>query len=244
MTSAKATAPHIGFDRFIPLDWAACALRVCAGVESPETLETLIAETEPGEASRKKTRSVLKGLWLEPRADLIPFADRGVAILAEIDAATVPALCWGMAIAGYPFFGKVAELIGRLTSIQGECTSTEIHRRMAETHGERETAYRAVNRVMQTQASWGAMERIDKGRRVVRKPPMAICHEGLTAWLIEAVIRYSGKAMPVTALQSSAVLYPFLLDRPLALLVSRSAVLELRADGSRSQIVALQQITI
>lgn len=70
-----------------------------------------------------KTRSVLKGLWLEPWADLIPLANRGVEILAELDAPAVPALCWGMAIMGYPFFGKVAELIGRLTSIQGECTS-------------------------------------------------------------------------------------------------------------------------
>lgn len=240
MTPTKIAAPHIGFDRFIPLDWAACALRIRAGVEKPETLETLIAEMEPGEASRKKTRSVLKGLWLEPRADLIPFADRGIEILAEIDAPTVTALCWGMAIAGYPFFGKIAELIGRLTSIQGECTSAEIHRRMAETHGERETAYRAANRVMQTQAGWGALERIDKGRRVVRRPPMAISHEGLTAWLIEAALRYTGKGMSVATLQSSAVLYPFSLDQPLAFVVSRSPALELRADGSRSQVVALR----
>lgn len=240
MTPTKIAAPHIGFDRFIPLDWAACALRIRAGVESPETLETLIAETDPGEASRKKSRSVLKGLWLEPRADLIPLADHGIEILAEVDAPAVPALCWGMAIAGYPFFGKVAELIGRLTSIQGECTSAEIHRRMAETHGERETAYRAANRVMQTQAGWGALERMDKGRRVVRRPPMTVSHDGLTAWLIEAAIRYTGKAMSVATLQSSAVLYPFSLDQPLAFVVSRSPTLELRADGSRSQIVAIQ----
>jgi hypothetical protein len=240
LKGTKTAAPHIGFDRFIPLDWAACALRVRAGVESPETLETLIAETEPGEASKKKTRSVLKGLWLEPRAHLIPFADRGVEILAEVNEPAVTALCWGMAIAAYPFFGKVAEQIGRLTSLQGECTSAAIHRRIAETYGERETARRAANRVMQTQASWGALERIDKGRRVVRRPPMTVSHDGLTAWLIEAAIRYTGKAMSVATLQSSAVLYPFSLDQPLAFVVSRSPSLELRADGSRSQIVAIR----
>jgi hypothetical protein len=62
-----------------------------------------------------------------------------------------------MAIAAYPFFGKVAELIGRLTAIQGDCATAEIHRRMAETYGEREGTHRAANRVIQTQASWGPL---------------------------------------------------------------------------------------
>lgn|GEM_PF-6537132 len=105
--------PHIGFDRFIPLDWATCALRVRAGQKTPETLEALIGERERSEASRRKTRSILKGLWLAPRADLAPFADRGAEFLGEVDASAVPALCWGMAISAYPFFGKVAELTRR-----------------------------------------------------------------------------------------------------------------------------------
>jgi hypothetical protein len=127
LKSTKTAAPHIGFDRFIPLAWAACALRIRACLESAEALEALVSVTEPGEASRKKTRSVLKGLWLEPRADLIPFTDRGAEILAEVNEPAVPILCWGMAIAAYPFFGKVAEQIGRLTSLQGECSCAEIH---------------------------------------------------------------------------------------------------------------------
>jgi hypothetical protein len=240
LTSQKSSVPHIGFDRFIPLDWATCALRVRAGQETSETLEALIGEKERSEASRKKTRSVLKGLWLAPRTDLMPFADRGAELLGEVEASALPALCWGMAISAYPFFGKVAELTGRLTSIQGDCASAEIHRRMAETYGERETAYRAANRVMQTQADWGSLERIDKGRRVVRQLPSAISHDELTAWLIEAALRYTGKAMSMSMLGSSAVLYPFSLNQPLALIVSRSPALELRTDGSRAQMVAIQ----
>ena len=137
MTNTESNVPHIGFDRFIPLDWATCALRVRAGQETPETLEALIGERERSEASRKKSRSVLKGLWLAPRTGLALFADRGAVLLGEIEASAVPALCWGMAISAYPFFGKVAELTGRLTSIQGDCASAEVHRRMAETYGER-----------------------------------------------------------------------------------------------------------
>jgi hypothetical protein len=240
LTKATSNVPHIGFDRFIPLDWAACALRVRAGQETSETLEALIGEKEPSEASRKKTRSVLKGLWLAPRADLRPFADRGAELLVEVEASAVPALCWGMAISAYPFFGKVTELTGRLTSIQGDCASAEIHRRMAETYGERETTYRAANRVMQTQADWGTLTRVDKGRRIIRRTPITVSHDDLIAWLIEAALRYTGKAMSVASIQSAAVLYPFCLDQPLGLVVSRSPTLELRADGARSQIVAIR----
>ena len=239
MTKTESNVPHIGFDRFIPLDWAACALRVRAGQETFEALEALIGEKERSDASRKKTRSVLKGLWLAPRADLTLFADRGAELLADVDASAVPALCWGMAISAYPFFGKVAELTGRLTAIQGDCTSAEIHRRMAETYGERETAYRAANRILQMQADWGCLERVDKGRRLIRQAPMIISHDGLIAWLIEAVVRYTGKAMSVDHIQSAAVLYPFSIDQPVAFIISRSSTLDLRADGSRSQVVAI-----
>jgi len=240
LNRTTSSVPHIGFDRFIPLDWATCALRVRAGQETCETLEALIGEKDRSEASRKKTRSVLKGLWLAPRADLRPFADRGAELLGEVNASVVPALCWGMAISAYPFFGKVAELTGRLTSIQGDCASKEVHRRMAETYGERETAYRAANRVIQTQADWGALERVDKGQRIIRRPPMNVSHDGLLAWLIEAALRYTGKAMSVAALESSAILYPFSLQQPLAFIVSQNPALELRADGSRAQMVAIQ----
>jgi hypothetical protein len=240
LNRTTSSVPHIGFDRFIPLDWATCALRVRAGQERSETLEVLIGEKERSEASRKKTRSVLKGLWLAPRADLIPFADRGAELLGKVEASAVPALCRGMAISAYPFFGKVAELTGRLTSIQGDCASKEIHRRMAETYGERETAYRASNRVMQTQADWGTLTRVDKGRRIIRRTPMTISHQGLIAWLIEAALRYTGKAMSLAALESSAILYPFSLQQPLAFIVSQYPALELRTDGSRAQMMAIQ----
>ena len=240
MTNTERNVPHIGFDRFIPLDWAARALRVRAGQATSEALEALIGEKERSKASRKKTRSVLKGLWLAPRADLTLFADRGAELLAEVDASAVTALCWGMAIAAYPFFGKVAELTGRLTSIQGDCASAEIHRRMAETYGERETAYRAANRVMQTHADWGSLERVDKGRRLIRRPPIIISHDGLTDWLIEAAIRYAGKALSLAAIQSSPVLYPLRLEQSVSHVVSESRSLELQADGGRLQVIAIR----
>jgi hypothetical protein len=59
------------------------------------------------------------------------------------------------------------------------------------------------------------------------------------AWLIEAALRYQGKAMALATLQSTAVLYPFLLGQPLAYVVANSEALELRSEGPSQQFVAL-----
>ena len=122
------TSPQIGFDRYIQLDWARSALRVRAGVETLEELTDLIDASHTGTAAKKKTRTVLNRLWLEPRSELVELSDRAVAIYKSDPGASVAALTWGMAIATYPFFGAVAEIVGRLLRLQGECSSAEVHR--------------------------------------------------------------------------------------------------------------------
>ena len=236
-----STVPKIGFDRFIQMDWVACALRVRAGLSSDEELNALLDAVGLGVAARKKTRTVLNRLWLEPRPELTDFADRGARIYKEQADISASALSWGMAIATYPFFGKVAELMGRLSALQGDCTSAELHRRMSEIYGEREGTYRMTNMVLQSQASWGAMERVDKGKRLIRKPSIQLQDQLLIAWIIEATIRHMGKALSLATLQSLPVLYPFTLDCSLSFLVSTSEHLELRSEGTRAQFVALRE---
>ncbi len=236
----NSSAPKIGFDRFIPLDWAAAALDIRAGLAGLDDLYALLDAAELGVEARKKTRTVLNRLWLEPRAELVDFADRGVAIHKTQPDIPVAALCWGMSVATYPFFGKVAELVGRLSAIQGDCASAEVHRRMSETYGEREGTRRMTNMVIQSQASWGAVERVEKGKRVIRLAPTAIDNDELTAWLIEAAVRNASKPISVPSLQSLPVLFPFILTRPLAYVVSNSANLILRSEGPSNQVVALR----
>ncbi|MCB4322568.1 hypothetical protein KOE80_10195 [Alcaligenes sp. 13f] len=238
----NASAPQIGFDRFIQLDWAAAALNVRTGVAGLDDLNALLDASELGVEAKKKTRTVLNRLWLEPRAELVDYADSGMAIHKAQPDIPVAALCWGMAVATYPFFGKVAELVGRLSAIQGDCASAEVHRRMSETYGEREGTRRMTNMVIQSQASWGAVERVEKGKRVIRLAPTVIDNDELTAWLIEAAVRYSGKPVSLPSLQSLPVLFPFTLTQPLGYVVSNSASLSLRAEGPSNQFVALRSM--
>ena len=236
----NSSAPKIGFDRFIQFDWAATALRIRAGMAGLDDLNALLDAAELGAEAKKKTRTVLNRLWLEPRAELVDYADRGTAIYKTQPDIPVAALCWGMSMATYPFFGKVAELVGRLSAIQGDCASAEVHRRMSETYGEREGTRRMTNMVIQSQASWGAVERVEKGKRVIRLPQTPIDNDELTAWLIESAVRYAGKPISVPSLQSLPVLFPFTLTRPLAYVASNSANLILRSEGPSNQFVALR----
>ncbi|MBE2264079.1 MAG: hypothetical protein IAE92_15135, partial [Burkholderiaceae bacterium] len=206
-----------------------------------DDLNALLDAAELGVEAKKKTRTVLNRLWLEPRAELVDFADRGAAIHQTQPDIPVAALCWGMSVATYPFFGKVAELVGRLSAIQGDCASAEVHRRMSETYGEREGTRRMTNMVIQSQASWGTVERVEKGKRVIRLAPTVIDNDELTAWLIEAAVRYANKPLAITNLQTQPVLFPFNLTQSLAYLVSNSEHLTVRSEGPGNQFVALRE---
>jgi hypothetical protein len=53
------TAPQIGFDRFIQLDWVAAALKVRAGVASLDELNELLDAAGLGNEAKIKTRTKL-----------------------------------------------------------------------------------------------------------------------------------------------------------------------------------------
>ena len=235
----SSSSSQIGFDRFIDLDWAAKALHIRAGMADLEELGQMLDSSHTGPAAKKKTRTVLNRLWLEPRAELVDFADRGVAIFRDAPDTSASPFTWGMALATYPFFGKVAEIVGRLTALQGDCTSAEIHRRMAEIYGEREGTRRMTNMVLQSQASWGAIERVDKGKRIVRQTAMNLNGLPVAAWLAEACIRFNGRALPIASIESSPAIYPFVLGGSTAYLLFQSRALEMRVDSAGNQVVGL-----
>lgn len=225
-------APKIGFDRFIPIAWATAALQTRGEATTLDDLHAMLRAAGLGAAALKKTRTVLNRLWLEPRPDLADFAARGVALFKQDPGVPPAALSWGMAIATYPFFGKVAELVGRLSALQGDCSSAEVHRRMSESFGEREGTYRMTNMVLQTQASWGALERAEKGNRLTRKSPIVVGSAPAVAWLAEAALRYASKAVPLEAISSLPVLYPFLLDQPVGYVLSTTSTFEVRSESA------------
>ena len=233
----NAVVPKIGFDRFIKGEWATMAVKVRAGKAEPEDVMALLESDGLSVAARKKTKTVLNRLWLEPRDELTDFVNRGVALYQA--GTSVSVLHWGVAIATYPFFAHVAEMVGRLTAIQGDCATTEVHRRMSERYGEREGTYRMTNMVLQSQADWGAIRRVENGRRLVRESSIAVTSIALTGWLIEAAIRSAGKPLAMATVGSLPMIYPFSMETSLAYAAARNDVLEIRSVGAGKEIVAI-----
>ena len=239
MSRMIAAIPRIGFDRFIKLEWATMALKLRAGLADHTDFNEILNSAALGLAAKKKTRTVLNRLWLEPRAELVEFADRGIKLFVSNPEQSA-ALCWGMSIATYPFFGRVAELVGRLAFLQGDCASAEVHRRMSEIYGEREGTYRMTNMVLQSQENWGAISREQRGKRLKLSKLPPLPSEHMTEWLVEAVLRYHGKPLPIASLQSMPVIYPIHFDQPLAYLASKSSTMAVLSEGPSQQFVALR----
>jgi hypothetical protein len=233
-------APQIGFDRFIRLDWAAAALRVRSGAADIGELDQILTEAHAGPEAKKKTRTVLNRLWLEPREEVVGLADRGVDIFARVSNAQVEVLTWGMAIAVYPFFAKVAEIVGRLTAIQGDCTTAEVHRRMAEIYGEREGTRRMTNMVLQSQIDWSVLSKSENGKTLTRKPSMAVQSPETVQWLSAALLMHVGRPLGLDGLAGQPTMFPFSLGDNLGYLLSSSDALEVRADSAGTRIVGLK----
>lgn len=233
----NSAAPKIGFDRFIKGDWATMAVKVRAGQAEPRDVIALLESEGLSVAAIKKTKTVLNRLWLEPRDELADFVNRGAALYQA--GASVSVLHWGVSIATYPFFAHVAEMVGRLTAIQGDCATTEVHRRMSERYGEREGTYRMTNMVLQSQADWGAIRRVESGRRIVRESSIAVTDTTLTGWLIEAAIRSAGKPLSLATVGALPLLYPFLMETSLAYGAAENKLLEIGSVGSGREVVGL-----
>jgi hypothetical protein len=237
----QSKAPKIGFDRFIRLEWAATALQVRSGLADIGHLDDILTQAHGGLKAKKNTRTVLNRLWLEPRDEVAGLAQRGVDIFRAVPDAQVTALTWGMAVAVYPFFAKVAEIVGRLTSIQGDCTTAEVHRRMVEIYGEREGTRRMTNMVLQSQVDWSLLEKSENGKTLIRKPRMAVQSPETVQWLSEALLTHVGRPLTLDGLSGQPTMFPFSLGDNLGYVLSLSNAFEMRSDSAGSRIVGLKE---
>lgn len=233
-------APQIGFDRFIRLDWAEAALRVRSGAADVSELDQILSGSHSGLEAKKKTRTVLNRLWLEPREELSGLATRGVDIFRAVADPQVAVLTWGMALAVYPFFAKVAGIVGRLTSIQGDCTTAEVHRRMAEIYGEREGTRRMTNMVLQSQVDWSLLRKSKNGKTLARNGPVAVQSPETVQWLSEALLTNVDRPLTLEGLCDQPTMFPFSLGRNLGYVLSLSDAFDVQADSSGTRIVKLK----
>jgi hypothetical protein len=162
-----STPIQIGFSQRVQLDWLEQTAALVLAGQTREQIEATLQERLRDKLSiggtaqrgnREKAITILLKTWVSVPTWLQPFRDDGLGILRRLPPADRIAVHWGMTMAAYPFFGAVAETVGRLMRLQGTCVAAQIQRRLREQLGERDTVARAARRILRCFVDWDVLQ--------------------------------------------------------------------------------------
>ena len=210
---------QIGFSQRIRMEWLEQTAQLFLAGNSKEEIETALQDmlrdklSGGGKAkrgNREKAITILMRIWVNVPKRLEPFRDDGLKLLTQLPPDRHLPVHWGMSMAVYPFFGFVAQTVGRLFTLQDTASASQVQRRIREQLGERETVARAARRLLRCFADWGVLKDTDKKGIYVAAPQQALKNRKLLGWLIEgALISNGSNALPLRSLSSSAAFFPF-----------------------------------
>ncbi len=120
---------QIGFSQRIQLEWLEqTAVLYLAGNPKKEiqtTLQDILQDklsvgSDARSGSRGKVITILLNVWISVALDIQDLRDDGLELLKQTPVSDHLPLHWGMSMAAYPFFGSVAETVGRLLQLQDD----------------------------------------------------------------------------------------------------------------------------
>ena len=242
---------QIGFSQRIRLEWfEQTANLVLAGNDKAavnDTLQALLKDkvfvgSQAERSNREKIITILLRTWLTVPHELEMLRDEGLELLKRIPRRNHLAIHWAMVMAVYPFWSGVAVQVGRLLRLQGSAAVAHIQRRVREQYGERETVFRATQRVVRSYLDWGVLQETGSKGIYTAGTTLPIDDARLIAWLTEAALyaRANGLA-PLKALLDSPSLFPFRI-KPIHAesLVAASCRLDMLRHGLDDDLVVLR----
>lgn len=148
--------------------------------------------------------------WVTPDRDLLPMRDAALSIARRSSVGNRVPLHWAMMSAAYPFWHKVANLIGRLLSLQEIVSQRQVRNRCYEAFGEKTTVERSARRVVRTFVSWGVLDETDTTGCYRKGATTRITDPELVCLLYESSLAASSDhIMPLSTLQNSPALFAF-----------------------------------
>jgi hypothetical protein len=197
---------------------------------------------ERGEQTYTKAVTQIMKCWVSPEKDLRPFRDAALAYVRTADRSDRVVLHWAVTIAVYPFWHRVAAVVGRLLNLQEAVSQSQIRQRCYEAFGERTTIERSARRVMRSFVDWGVLEDSDTKGMYRRPPSVVVTSHELATLLIEAVLLAipEGRA-PQSQILSHPGLFPFKLPMMSAsLIVSHSERIDVGRYGLDDELLRLR----
>ena len=238
---------QIGFSQRIHLDWLGYTANLVLAGNSKEEIVAALSErlkeklsvgNQPERGNRDKAITILTKVWVTVPKELQSLRDEGLDHLRCRGPTDRVLVHWCMCMAVYPFFGTVADAVGRLLRLQGTAGAAQVQRRLRERFGERETVARAARRILRAYIDWGVLlETDEKGlyrgtaKRVIDDPPLAI-------WVIKAMLFASGdNPRSVFTLLNRPHLFPFDVGLPSMREVEACEALEIFRHGLDQEVL-------
>jgi hypothetical protein len=241
---------EVGFSQRIRLEWLQYTAELFLTGSTREQIQTKLQNLLREQLSvggtaergnREKAITILLKIWVSVPKPLEALRNDGLAFLKRLPLHDQLAVHWGMTLAVYPFFGVVAETVGRLLRLQGSATAAQVQRRVREQLGERETVARAARRVLRCFVDWRVLE-VGREKGAYHTAPLRPVQDTrLAVWLIESVVLASGvRAIPLHVLTQSPALFPFTLEPLNVTTVECQHRLEVFRQGIDETMVALR----
>lgn len=242
---------EVGFSQRVRLEWLEqTASYVLAGMTEGEVTQSLrdllLDKVSVGgnarRGNREKTITILRRIWLPANDGHEGLRQRALEFLRARPKDEHLVFHWGMAMAVYPFWGSVADAVGRLLAIQGTVTAGQAQRRIRERYGERETVARATRRIIRCFVDWHVLKKAINSGSYAQIASVVVDTEA-AAWLIEALLHGSSARRVLLAVaMNSPGLFPFSVPSLSCEQLVRSASgLEAIHRGFDSDVISLRE---
>lgn len=243
----KRKEPMIGFSQRIRLDWLEYTTNLALAGDSRDDIVAALRERlrdrlsiggDPERGNREKAITILTKVWVTVPSELQSLRDEALELLQRLPASDRMLVHWCMCMAVYPFFGTVAEATGRLLHLQGSAAASQVHRRVREQLGERETVSRAARRILRAFVDWGVLvETVEKG--IYRGAPKQPVQDAqLLIWTIKSIlaVKDKGPQQLSTALRGPR-LFPFDIEPPSVREIEDCPAIEVTRHGLDQEIL-------
>jgi hypothetical protein len=237
----KNEASQVGFSQRVQLSWldytAGLILAGKGKTEINDALQDYLKDklSVGGSAvrgNREKVITILMKIWVVPPDHLQGLRDEGLSLLRRLSSSEHLAIHWGMTMAVYPFWGTVAETVGRLLRLQKDVGAAQVQRRIREQLGERETVARAARRILRSFIDWGVLIQADKKGIYRAAPPASFWDPELNRWIVEAFLAaHVPEWQSLGNLDKHAALFPVAIGRVTAAMLDKSSRVEVVRHG-------------
>lgn len=145
----------------------------------------------PGKEARAKAAGILLRIWSGVEEKHVALRDRAVALLPRISGQERIWLHWGMTALAYPFYRDLAEVIGRMLTLQDDFTTAQVQARMKTAWGDRVTSKEAAQKLITGMVDWEVLRATKTKGHFLLARKMTTTVSDLQLWLLEAMLSAS-----------------------------------------------------